>query len=194
MFTSTSTFLAAASTEDASSPFVGFVLLVLGVGLGSFIVTRFFSRKSREAVDSATGGAVDTFAVLVAPAPPFPDAIAALRALVGETSPAPQITRYTKPVVTVGSVGLTISDKKLGTLLTIPVADISGIESKPATIRPKGTILPRVFPAIWVSAKRGTAEASIALAPIVGAYTKVSPARAQAIATELAAKLGKLRS
>ena len=96
-------------------------------------------------------------------------------------------------MVTVDSVGLKISEKKLGTLVTIQVADISSIDVRPAAITPKIALIATKVPSIWIGVTHDGAEATIALTPLISATGVATAEQAQAFATELAAKLGALR-
>ncbi|MGV8885413.1 MAG: hypothetical protein ACOH1T_07470 [Microbacteriaceae bacterium] len=175
---------AAEQDSEAASP-VFYVIMAVGFGFVIYFSTRFANRKSRESLESASNGATEGYAAVIAPAPPFPEAISAARTLLAEPTPEPRITRYTRAVVRAGRQGLTISDKKNGTFLSIPAADIVSIIARPATIRPRGTFIPRNFPSASVTVRRGDAQVELALVPIVGMYDKVSPAEAVAFAAEL---------
>ena len=180
---------AAASDSEGTSP-VFYVIMAAIFALITFVMNRIVQRKSRKSLTAATDGLVDGYTAIIAPAPPFPDAIRRMRDLFAETTPEPRITRYTRGVVLANSTGLTISDKKNGTFLTIPAADIVSIEARTATIKPRGLILPREFPAALVTVRRSGAEAEIALVPIVGTYNKVTPAEAATFAAELSSHVG----
>jgi len=189
----TAAFLAVASTDNDPDPVVRLIVFVVIFGLGFLILSRVFRRQSRKNVAAATGGAVDAFALPITPHPPFPQELAALRQLVGDSSHEPRINSYSRPVVTVDEVGLKISEKKLGTILTIPVADISSIEARSASIKPTIALVAAIVPSVWVGVKRDGVEASITLTPLVSSTFKATPAQAEAYAAELAAKLGALR-
>lgn len=190
----TAAFLAAAATDSEPDPAMRFIVFVVIFGVGFFILSRIFRRQSRKNVADATGGAVDAFALPITPHPPFPQELAAVRRLVGDSSPEPRINSYSRPVVIVDADGLKITEKKLGTILAIPVADISSIEARSASIKPTIALIATSVPSVWVGVKRGGVEASINLTPLVSAVAKATPAQAEAYAAELTAKLGALRS
>ena len=193
MLVYTSTLLAAASTDDSDSPIVRYVIIAVAVGLSVLIFPRFFRRAAKKDVEAATDGVVDAFGVSITPHPPFPEQLSALRKLVGDTSPDPRITSYSRPVVTVDSIGLKISDKKLGTLVILPVADIVSMETRPAAIKPKIALVASRIPSVWIGARRGDVEVSIALTPLVWSSTGATAADAEAFATQLSSRLGALR-
>jgi hypothetical protein len=180
---------AAQASDDGRDP-TGIILRIVAVTLTVAAFGWFFARRARKSREAATGGRADGFAFIIAPAPPLADKVAELRSLVGETSPAPRITRYSRLAVAADERGLTINDAKAGPLVTVPVSDIVSIEARPATLKPAGTLIATTFPAVWLEARRGDAQVSVALAPIVGAYNKVSPAEAQTIAMEITTRLG----
>ena len=178
---------------DGGFDFAGPLFIFVAIALAAAMMSWIFSRRSKASKDAATGGVADSFAVVIAPAPPLAENIARLRELVGETSPEPKITRYTRPVVTADERGLTVSDKKLGAFLTIPAADIVSVEARPTSLRPQGTLVATSYPSVWVSVRRGDLAHSAAFTPIVGAYNKVTDAEASSIASTLSARLGAAR-
>ena len=190
MFAAVPVYISAAASESEGNSPVFYIILAVGIGLVTFFSNRIAQRKSRKSLTAATDGLVDGYTAIIAPAPPFPDAIRRMRDLLAETTPEPRITRYTRGVVLADSTGLTISDEKNGTFLTIPAADIVSIEARMATIKPRGVIIPRRFPAALVKVRRSGAEAEIALVPIVGTYNKVTPVEAATFAAELSSRVG----
>ncbi|MDY0910476.1 hypothetical protein [Microbacterium sp. CFBP9034] len=80
---------------------------------------------------------------------------------------------------------LTIRDKKIGEIVSIPLKDIVSIEARDASLTPKGTFLPRTYPSLWITVRRDDVELAVALTPIVGAYDRVSQSDAAAMAAEL---------
>jgi len=190
MFAAVPVYISAAASESEGNSPVFYIILAVGIGLVTFFSNRIAQRKSRKSLTAATDGLVDGYTAIIAPAPPFPDAIRRMRDLLAETTPEPRITRYTRGVVLADSTGLTISDEKNGTFLTIPAADIVSIEARTATIKPRGVIIPRRFPAALVKVRRSGAEAEIALVPIVGTYNKVTLVEAATFAAELSSHVG----
>ena len=185
----TLSIIAAAASDDINGPAVVFFKWI-GIAVVIVVAGILFSRRNRKSVEAATAGLVDAVAFVIAPAPPLPESIIQVRSLLGETSAPPAITRYTRPVVTVSATGVTISDKRLGLLVSIPAADIAGVEARLSTIKPKGAIVARKFPAVWITVRRAAAEAVIAVAPIDGQYEKVSLEQAQVFAREVARRVG----
>lgn len=185
------TIAAASTAADDSGP-GSFIFIAVAIALAGAVTTLIFRRRSQASKDAATGGVADVFAFIIAPAPPLADRVAELRTLVGETTAPPRMTRYTRPVVVGNYVALTISDKKAGALVTIPASYVVSIEARPVALKPHGTLIATSYPAVWVTVRRDATEVSVALAPIVAPYDKVSPAEAQALATELAIRLGLL--
>ena len=187
--------VAAATTEDDGSGVAGPIFIFVFIAIAAAISTAFFTRRNRKAKEdavgaSASGGAVEALAVVLAPAPPFPEALAQVRAALADTGPEPKITRYSSPVLVVGTDSIIVRDKKLGTLVTIAASDIVKLEARTAQITPKGTFVARNYPAVWVTVRRGAAEASVPLVPVVGSYEKISDAQAQALAAEIATRIG----
>lgn len=190
MFFTALELVAAATTEDDGSGVAGPIFIFVFIAIAAAISTAFFTRRNRKAKQAATGGEANALAVVLAPAPPFPEALAQVRAALGETTPEPKITRYTSPVLVVGTDSIVVRDKKLGTLVTIAASDIVKLEARAAQITPKGTFMDRTYPAVWVTVRRGGTEASVPLVPVVGSYEKISEAQAQTLAAEIATRIG----
>ena len=182
-------FAQSGTASDASVDFSFYVVLFVGLAVVAIIMRASFTRRAKRRVADTVTGASNGPAIRIAPAPPFPEDVARLRALLGESTPQPRISRYTVPIVTADSGSLTIRDKKLGVIVSIPLNDIASIEARDASITPKGTILPRTYPSLCVTVRRGTTELTVALTPIVGAYDKVRPSDVEAMAAELHARL-----
>lgn len=173
----------AAASED--SGIVGPLIIGVFVGLAALATSAVFSRRNRKTVEAAAEEVEGGLVFIVAPAPPLPESLDALRAAFGEGPVTPALTRYSHPVITANGDGIEIRDKKGNHLVTLDRTEIVSIDARPATIKPKGTILARTWPSIWITARRGTAEATVALTPIVGAYTPLSAKDAEALAAEL---------
>lgn len=182
----------AAAASEGFDP-VGPIIIIASVVLAALLMTWIFRRRSKASLNAATGDGSDALAFVIAPAPPWPDSVAVLRELVGETSPEPRITRYSRPVVAVDGRGLTISEKKIGRIVSVSSADVVSVEARAASIRPKGTLVESAYPSVWIRVRRGEAEGFFALTPIIGAYTKISDVEAESIAVEVASRLGVAR-
>ncbi len=158
--------------------------LLAGVVL---LVKWIFSKRAQRSVDEVAGG---TVSARIAPAPPLPESIARLRALVGETSAEPRITRYTVPVITASETALTIADKKIGQIVSIPAADITSVQAGVASINPKGTLKTLNYPSLWVTVTRDGAELIVPLTPLTGMYDKLSENDVESLAGALRTRLG----
>lgn len=183
-----SVFAESTSSSDGSVDIFFYVILFVLLSLVVLVMKWIFARRAKAKVAGTASGASDGRAIRIAPAPPFPDDVARVRALLGVTSPAPRITRYTVPVVVTDANALTIRDKKIGEIVSIPLNDIVSVEARDAAIAPKGTFLARTYPSLWVTVRRDTSELAVALTPIVGAYNKVGQADVETMAAELAAR------
>lgn len=174
--------------EGSRLPFYA-IMFALLVGV-TLLVRKIFAGRAKGSVDAVASGALR---IRIAPAPPFPEDVARLRALLADSSAEPRITRYTVPVVTADAQALVIADKKNGQIVSIPSADVTRVEARPASIKPKGTVRTLSYPSVWVTVAREGTELVVPLTPLVGTYDKVSEKDAEAIATELAARLGVVR-
>lgn len=188
-----SALILAASTSDEGVSIGFYVILFALLGLVVIVMRRFFAGRAKTSVDGVTGDAPDALAIRIAPAPPFPDDVARLRALVGDASPEPRITRYTVPVVTVDSDALVVRDKKIGHIVSVPLTDIASVKARVTPIKPKGTIVTRKYPALVLTVTRNGTDLPVALTPVVGAYDKIAVSDAEALAAELTARLGASR-
>ncbi|QIG39399.1 hypothetical protein G5T42_07810 [Microbacterium sp. 4R-513] len=175
--------------SGATVDFSSYIIVFASVAIAAIVGKAIFARRAKASVASTVPGATAGAAIRIAPAPPFPADVARLRALLGQPTPAPRITRYTIPVVTVDNRSLIIRDKKIGEILVIPLEDIASIEARDASLRPKGTFLSRTYPSLWVTVRRGTTELTVPLTPLVGAYDKARPSDVAAMAAELNAHL-----
>lgn len=184
-----SALISAVSTAEEDSGSGGFIFIAVAIAIAVAISAVVFNRRNRKTVEEATGGAADSFAFVIAPAHPLAETLEQLRSLLGSVTPAPAITRYSRPVVTVDATGVTISDKRLGELASIPVADIARIDSRATTIKPHGLLYSRTFQAVFITARRGAETVEIGLPPVAGAYDSVTAAQAQAIAAEVARRI-----
>ncbi len=165
--------------------------LITAIFIGAVVglATWFFSRRGQKSQAAAVLRNPGSFTFVIAPAPPLADNVAALRQLVGDSSEAPKITRYTRAVVAADPAGLTVSDKG-EPFVTIPVADVVSVESRVASIKPAGTLIASNFPSVWVTVRRGGVEQVVAFTPIAGAYDKVSPQQADGIVAQVRARIG----
>ena len=177
-----------ASTDGGTSPLY-YVILVAFLALVTVIVKWIFARRATTAMKGAVGDASSARAIRIAPAPPLPEDLGRVRALLGVTSPAPRISRYSVPVVTTSARSLTIKDDKLGDLASIPFEDISTIEACVAKITPKGTLVPRAYPSLRITLRRGTDEVAATLTPVTGAYGKVHLSKVESMAAALRSRL-----
>jgi FtsH-binding integral membrane protein len=201
MSLSTAALVSASASSSQTSP-VFYIVMAVSIFIVFGIMRAISARRDQRhmgaagvatgdvaGIESALPEGPQPMAVLVAPAPPFDAVVLRLRDLLEEATPAPKITRYTRPIVMVYDHSLSITEKKGGVFLTIPAVDIVSVTSGPATIKPRGTILPRKFPAVHVTVRRGEAEETLALVPITGMYDKVTLRQADAIATEIGQRL-----
>ncbi|MBA8816972.1 hypothetical protein FHX48_002066 [Microbacterium halimionae] len=185
-----SSVLAGAGTSsDESVDIFFYIILAVILALVVFVMRWIFARRANKNVAGTAGGASDGLAIRIAPAPPFPEDVARLRTLLGATSPAPRITRYSVPVVTTDAYSLTIRDKKIGEIVSIPLKNIASIEAREAAITPKGTFIALKYPSLWITIRRETSELAMALTPIVGTYDKVRQSDVEAMAAELESRL-----
>jgi hypothetical protein len=182
--------IVAASSSGDDIGFARYLIPGISVAIGFAIIGWIFSRRTKANAAAAMGAAPDVLGFSIAPARPLADTIAQLRELVGDTSAAPKITRYSRPFVTVDASGLKISEKKTGAYLTVPAADIALVEAGPAKHRHQAAFVANTYPSIWLTVRHGAAEAKVAIAPIVGVYDKISRAHALALAAEISARLG----
>lgn len=186
---SLSALIAATSTDSDSSGLGRNIFYVVAVVIIGALVALWGRRRARATVAAATDGAVDNFAFVIAPAPPIAAKVAELRALLGAEPLTGRLTRYSRIAVTANATALTISEKKLGPIVVVPVEDIASLEMRIATFVPHGVIIPRKFPAVWLTVRHNDTEIEVALTPIVNAYDKVSEAHAEALANELRTRL-----
>lgn len=182
-------FAQTGAPSDGSTDFFFYVILAAVLALVTIVMRAFIARRAKASVAGTASGASDGPVIRIAPAPPFPEDVARLRALLGEATPAPRITRYTVPVVTTDDQSLRIRDKKIGEIVSIPLRDIASIEARDASITPKGTLLARTYPSMWVTVRRGTTELAVALTPVAGAYDKLPKSDVAAMASELNSRL-----
>jgi hypothetical protein len=187
-----STISSEASTTSSGSggaDLMFYVILIALLAVVVFVMKTIFARRAARKVAGATGDAVASIAIRIAPAPPFPDDVARVRALLGETSPAPQITRYSVPVITTDAQSLRIRDAKIGEIACIPLSAIAAIDARDASIKPKGTFVAQTYPSLWITVATASEQLSVALTPVTGAYGKVRPADVEALAADLRALL-----
>jgi hypothetical protein len=182
--------LIAASTDNSGSGPVRFIITAVGIAIVGAIFAAVAKRRNRKAVDAVAAEAPESFAFVIVPGRPLADQLAQVSAALGGSSEVPKITLYSRPVVTGGPNGIVVSDKKLGVLLTIPVAAITQLDSRQVKVKPHGVIGSATFQAIWVGVRKEGAEVGVALPPVAGMYDSVSPQQALAISTELVARLG----
>lgn len=175
----------ASSSTDGGTDFLFYVVLAAAIGVTAVVMQKIFSRRAQAKITDAGGGIPGGITVRIAPAPPFPDQVAQVRALLGDTSPTPRITRYTVPVVTTDAASVRIRAAKIGDILTIPFDAISAIDAGDASIKPKGTLITQTFPSVWLTIATPSGKTSLVLTPVTGAYEKVRGTDAEAIAEEL---------
>ncbi len=172
--------------------------IVFGVILAlTFTVMRVIAnRRNRQRTEgvlndkgASLDGAPELLTFTVAPARPLPEAVAALRAALRDTTSEVRITRYTRPVVIVDRHVLSLNDKSAGTFLSIPATDIVSISASKVRLHPQGS-LPMTRPAITVRVSRAGVTYDIVLAPITGMYDFVSLPQAQRLAEAMQSQLG----
>lgn len=192
--------------SEPTSP-VFFIVLAVAIAVAVTVMQRFASKRNKKATEavlaqSASDAAVDgdptnassatsepVITFTVAPARPLPEDVAALRALLGESSPELRITRYTRPVVVVSSESISLSDPKSGAFLTIPAGDVVGVTAGKESLRPQGS-LPITRAALTVTVRRADASQTIVLAPITGMYDGLPLAQVQSLAGAVRDRLG----
>lgn len=170
-----------------------YIAIGVAVAIGVVIMTSFFGRRARASSDAVTGGNPHAFSFTIAPAPPLAETIARLRELFGETGPAPTITRYTRTAVAVIDGALVFGDRTFGRFLTIPAEDVVSVDAGPVTLKPHGMLYASTFPSVLLRVRHHDTDVDLAIAPILGAYDKVSPTQAQSIAAELTNRLALAR-
>ncbi|GAA5034661.1 hypothetical protein ACFQRL_14335 [Microbacterium fluvii] len=175
----------ATATTDGGVDLGFYLILAAVLAVAAVVMKLIFSRRAASSTDAVVRDQDPAQVIRIPPAPPFPSDVARLRAFVGDTTPPPRITRYTVPIVTVDNTHLSIRDKKIGDIVSVPLTDIESAQMRVTTIRPKGTLLAQNYPSLWVTVRRGAATQSLALTPITGAYAKVSEAEAEAMAAAL---------
>jgi hypothetical protein len=183
---------ATASTEEPSRLPYYLIMAVILTGV-TVLMKKFFSKRAEGKISAVVGAnesEAPALAVRIAPAPPFPENITQLRALLGDTSPAPKITRYTVPVITADDTALTIADKKLGQIVSIPAANISSIEAQIAGMKPKGTFITRKYHSLWVTVTSNGQHVAVPFTPLTGAYDQLPESTVAALANELRQRLG----
>ena len=183
------------AASAGGADFASFIVLAAVLAAVAIVVRMLFARRAASNTTAVVGDLGESaLAIRIAPAPPFPDNVAHLRALLGDTSPQPRITRYTVPIVTVNESGLSIRDRKAGHILSIPVTDIASVQAGVAPIKPKGTLMTATYPSLWVTVKRGSDELAVALTPLAGAYDRVSPSKVDALAAAITARLAAVQA
>jgi hypothetical protein len=179
--------ITAASSSGDDIGFARYLIPGISVAIGLAIVGWFFNRRAKENTDAVSGGAVNAFGFVIAPASPLVDTLTQLRELVGDTSPMPTISRFSRPVVTVDEAGIKVGEKKPGVYLTIAAADIVSVEAGPAKHKP--ALVPMTLPSIWFGVRHDGKELKLPFAPIVSA-NQTTRAQALALAAEISARLG----
>lgn len=177
------------SSDGGGVDLVFYVILIALLAVVVFVMKTIFARRAARKVAGAAGDASESLTIRIAPAPPFPDDVARVRALLGEAAPAPRITRYSVPTITVDAQSLRIRDAKIGDIVVIPLNAITAVESRDASIKPKGTLVAQAYPSLWITVTTGSEQLAVALTPVTGAYGKVRPADAEALAAQIRALL-----
>lgn len=191
------------TASEPTSP-IFYIVLAVAIGLALTVMQRISSKRNKKATQAvlaqsgqqsadgtqapaASSEPVITFTV--APARPLPENIAALRALLGDTSTDVRITRYTRPVALVTSASVSLSDPKSGAFLTIPAGDVVSVTAAKEKLHPQGT-LPITRSALTLTVQRDGTQQTIVLAPITGMYDGVALPQVQQLAEAVRAKLG----
>ena len=193
MFQSLLHFAATVSTADDDGP-GSYIFIGVAIAIAAGVSAAIYRRRDRKNTTAATGGSTAALAFVIVPARPLDEHIAHVRAVLGETEPAPTFTRYARPVVSMDESGITISDKKFGVLATIPMTAIVRVDARAEKVRPVGLAYARTFQVVGVTVAHEGAETRIALAPVAGAYESVTAAEAGALASAMAARVGAARS
>ena len=206
------TLLASTSTtaSEPTSPLF-YVALAVAIGIALTVMQRISSKRNQKATQavlaqsgapsgtpsatgedapaSATADSEPPITFTVAPARPLPEDVAALRALLGDSSAEVRITRYTRPVALVTNSSVSLSDPKSGAFLTIPAADVVSVTAAKEKLHPQGT-LPISRSALTLTVQRNGAQQTIVLAPITGMYDGVPLPQVQQLADAVREKLG----
>lgn len=195
------------STESEPTSPIFYIVLAVAIGVALTVMQRISSKRNQKATqavlaqsgtpsatdaDAAASTTADTeppITFTVAPARPLPDDVAALRALLGDTSAEVRITRYSRPVALVTNASVSLSDPKSGAFLTIPAADVVSVTAAKEKLHPQGA-LPITRSALTLTVQRDGAQQTIVLAPITGMYDGVPLPQVQQLADAVRAKLG----
>ncbi len=178
--------LLAAATAEEDSPYVGPIFIGLGVGIAVLVTSLYYGRKARRSAEAAAGVAENALVFNLSPAPLLVETIAKLRALYGVPARMPRVARTTRPAVTVTAVELTITEGKLGTLISIPAADIVSIAAGTS----KATFAAPKYPSVLIGVRHADTEILLALPPLLGGTQPIKPPMAQQLASEISARLG----
>ena len=178
------------AASESDDGLAGSIVRGIAIAIALMVMSILFARRGKSSLDAATGGVDDAYGFVLSPAPLLLETIAAIRALYGDQTTMPRVTRDRRPAVTVSAEGLTISERRAGILLNVPASDIVAVTSGTSRV----TFAAPKYPSVLVAIRHEGADITLALPPLLGGTQTVNAAKAKQLADEISRELGLTRA